>query len=424
MKNPFIVICSSTSHMVKTTTLLEEKQVVFDLVPVPAQYGSICNTAIMIEQGDLDDALYLIRAHGIAMEGVHPYTELKIEGLLGQRGWGSPLLDNLVNKLNGQQLITKEELMRLLATQEVGFQHQLTGLADQIRQQVVGDIVDIRAAIEFSNYCIQQCSYCGISKTNNAVIRYRMTPEEILDKCVELAGMGIKTVILQSGEDPWFTLDRLVRLVREIKAATGLRITLSVGEKSKRELHQLHQAGVNNYLLKIETANRVLYGRHHPTSDWDQRHACAQNIKGAGIMLGTGSIVGLPEQTLEHLAEDLIYFHKLRPHMIGIGPFVPTQDTAWAAHHPGSVELTLRMIALTRIMLRNVFIPATTALATLDPNAQKYALRAGANTIMLIATPEKYRSNYKIYDSKLPVDLPMAKSLIEELGRKVPKNIR
>lgn len=423
MINPFIVICKSTNHMVQTAALLDDLQVGYELVPVPAQYGSICNTAIKLEQRHVDAVLQVIGDNGIAIEGVHSYEEVKIGRLL-RKQWGSPLLAKLIKKIDQQQPISKVELVEVLAAEEPGIQEGLIKLANQIRQQVVGDVVDIRAAIEFSNYCIQQCNYCGIAKGNSSVVRYRMAPEEILEKCVELAEMGIKTVILQSGEDPWFTPARLVSLIRKIKETTGLRITLSAGEKSSAELYDLHQAGVNNYLLKIETANRDLYEQHHLTSRWEERNKCAQDIKRAGIMLGTGNIVGLPGQTMEHLAEDLLYFQKLQPHMVGIGPFVPTQDTPWATYQSGKVDLTLRMIALTRIILRNVFIPATTALATLEPEGQKYALEAGANTIMLIATPEKYRSNYKIYDSKLVVDMPMALDLVRELGRKLPKNIR
>jgi biotin synthase len=203
-----------------------------------------------------------------------------------------------------------------------------------------------------------------------------------------------------------------------------MRITLSVGEKSKEEYEALREAGANNFLLKIEATNRKLFNEIHPDDDYDYRIQCSKWLRELGYINGSGNIIGLPGQTLSDIADDLIYFKEMGINMIGIGPFIPAKGSKFENYPHGDIDLTLRAVALTRIVCKKVFIPSTTALASLDKDAQVRALLSGANTIMLINTPDKYKSNYRIYDNKNMVDLAAAVYAVEKAGRKWPEYVK
>ncbi len=319
--------------------------------------------------------------------------------------------------------LTEDDIVLLLSAEGDENLSSIYKAADEMRKAVVGDVVDIRAAIEFSNICRKNCLYCGLRRDNSTVDRYRMDADEIVETAKELKRMGIKTVILQSGEDPWYTEDKIIEIIRKIKKETNMRITLSIGERTEEEYRHFREAGANNFLLKIETTNREVFKNIHPDDDFDYRVKCSQWLRENGYINGNGNIIGLPGQTARDIARDILFFKDMGIHMVGIGPFVPAVGTPLETYPHGSVEMTLKTVAVTRLVLKNVFIPATTALATVDKEAQVKALMAGANTIMLISTPSKYRSRYRIYSNKNMVDLKTAYKAIVKAGRKLPPYI-
>jgi biotin synthase len=235
---------------------------------------------------------------------------------------------------------------------------------------------------------------------------------------------GIRTVILQSGEDKEWTTQRIIELIKVIKEKFGMRITLSVGEKERSEYQALKEAGADNFLLKIETTNPKLFRELHPDDDYNHRLTCSRWLKELGYINGSGNIIGLPGQTLEDIADDILYFKDMGINMIGIGPFIPARGSRLENHPHGDIGLTLKAVAITRIVCKKVYIPSTTALASLSKDAQVWALNAGANTIMLINTPEKYRGSYRIYDDKNMVDMEAAIYAVNKAGRKLPAYLK
>ncbi|OPZ85986.1 MAG: Biotin synthase [Firmicutes bacterium ADurb.Bin419] len=252
-----------------------------------------------------------------------------------------------------------------------------------------------------------------------------MTEDEIMDVVHYLHGIGLRTVILQSGEDPFWSTDKIVKLIKRIKADTGMRITLSVGEKNFEEYAEFKNAGADNFLLKIETTNRDIFEDIHPDDDYDVRLQCSKWLKELGYINGSGNIIGLPGQRIEDIAEDILFFKEMGINMIGIGPFIPAKGSPFENRPHGDIALTLRTVAVTRIVCKKVYIPSTTALASLSKDAQVWALNAGANTIMLINTPLEYRSSYNIYDNKNMVDLMSAVYAVEKAtDRKLPSYLK
>lgn len=397
-----------------------------DLVPAPPETGTVCAIAVKIGGNVLDKVKEVLQTNSIEVNGILEDRKFKLQGLIDRKLGKSVTAEflGILKKIQQGEDLSKQDILYLLATDKPKEIEIIYSTADRIRKEMVGDVVEIRGAIEFSNYCRKSCKYCGINASNSSVHRYRMNEDEIMEVVHSLFNMGIKTVILQSGEDMHWSTARLIELVRRIKAETGMRITLSVGEKSKEEYEALREAGANNFLLKIEATNRTLFEKVHPDDDYDRRLQCSRWLKELGYINGSGNIIGLPGQTLEDIADDILYFKEMGINMIGIGPFIPAKGSEYENLPHGSIGLTLRTVALTRIVCKKVYIPSTTALASLDKDAQVMALQSGANTIMLISTPENYRSNYRIYDNKNMVDMKAAIYAVNKAGRKLPAYLK
>lgn len=314
------------------------------------------------------------------------------------------MLKHIFYKIEYEQELSKEDLARLLALEDAGELARLYDLADRVRQKYVGDEIHLRGLIEFSNYCRKNCSYCGIRRGNRKIKRYRMAVEEILDTVLEAEELGYRTVVLQSGEDMRYTAGKLSELIRRIKRQADVAVTLSIGERPREEYEQLREAGADRFLLRFETSNRALYGRLHPDSDYDERMRILAWLREIGYQVGSGVMIGLPGQTMEDLALDILKFKELELDMVGVGPYICHEETPLAGHANGTVEMTFKVIALTRIVTRYAHIPATTALATLRPaDGREEALRLGANVVMPNVTPAKYRALYELYPSKVCV---------------------
>lgn len=275
--------------------------------------------------------------------------------------------------------------------------------ADRVRKKYVGNEVHLRGLIEFSNFCKQNCLYCGLRRDNKNLKRYRLTEEQIIAFAQKANELGYKTVVLQSGEDPYYTIDKMKYIISEIKKF-DLAITLSIGEKTFEEYKTYKEAGADRYLIRIETTDKNLYTKLDPDMDWQNRLKCLQDLRELGYEVGTGCLVGLPEQTLESLADDILFFKKINADMIGIGPFIPNKNTPLHNAQGGKFELALKVMAITRLLLPDINIPATTAMETLNPNGRIIALKSGANVVMPNVTQGEYRKFYEIYPGKICVN--------------------
>ena len=275
--------------------------------------------------------------------------------------------------------------------------------AVRIQKKYFGNKIYTRRLVEFTYYCRNDCYYCGIRHSNTNAERYRLTKEEILQCCENGHALGFRTFVLQGGEDPWFNDERMIDIIKSIKQNyPDCAITLSIGEKSKESYRKFREAGADRYLLRHETADEAHYRYLHPENlSLSNRKQCLYDLKELGYQIGAGFMVGAPGQTMENLAEDLVFLKKLNPHMAGIGPFIPHHDTKFAKEEPGSVELTLFLLSVIRIMLPKVLLPATTALGTLDPRGREKGFQAGANVVMPNLSPVKNRKQYELYDNKI-----------------------
>ena len=313
--------------------------------------------------------------------------------------------------------LSKGQLVELLGLEDFD---PIYAQADAVRRETVGDTVHIRALLEISNHCRRLCTYCGLRAPRTSLPRYRMTPQEIVSAACEAAAVGYRTLVLQSGEDPWFTPKILGEIVSAIKARTGMAVTLGCGEMKGEDYAHLKEAGTDRYLIKHETADPDLYRRLHPDSTLEQRVGCLRTLKALGYETGSGFMVGLPGQTLETLAEDLLLLASIPCDMAGIGPFLPHPDTPLRDGTPGSPELTRRCVALARLLLPTANLPATTALTLRGDNGQVFS--GGANVVMRKITPNCYKKQYEIYPANLPdTDIPAQRQQLEEqirsLGR-------
>lgn len=275
--------------------------------------------------------------------------------------------------------------------------------ADEVRREGVGDDVHLRGLIEFSNICRNDCLYCGIRRGNRQVQRYRMTEDELVETAKRAATLGFQTIVLQSGEDLHFDQARMCRIIDQIKRL-DVALTLSVGERDYEDYKAFRDAGADRYLIRIETTDRDLYHRLNPCMSWERRHECLLMIRELGYELGSGIMVGLPGQTVESIADDLLYLKDICIDMAGIGPFIPHPETPLANESGGTLEQALRTMAVMRLLMPDINIPATTAMESLHPQGRIMALQAGANVVMPNVTEGEYRRLYELYPGKICVN--------------------
>lgn len=308
----------------------------------------------------------------------------------------------LVDKLYDTSELSNEEI-KLLLEADKSINEYLFIKADSKRQSIYGKEVFLRGLIEFTNYCKNNCYYCGIRAGNRKLNRYRLSKEEILDCCKEGYSLGYRTFVLQGGEDLHFTDEQICDIVSSIHALyPDCAITLSIGEKEKSSYQKFFDAGARRYLLRHETANDGHYKKLHPEiMSLNHRKQCLFNLKEIGYQVGTGLMVGSPFQTMENLIEDIRFMQKLEPDMIGIGPYLTHLDTPFANYPNGSLDLTLRLIAIFRLMFPYALIPATTALGTIHPSGRELGLKAGANVVMPNLSPTAFRKLYSLYENKI-----------------------
>lgn len=309
----------------------------------------------------------------------------------------------LIEKLEAQGMLSKEEFLALLSSLTEEDQEFLRDKARKIAVKHFGNKIYTRGLIEFTNYCKNDCYYCGIRRSNASVERYRLTKEEILDCCKQGYELGFRTFVLQGGEDGSYSDEDMVDIIKAIKQDyPDCALTLSIGEKSYDSYLKYYEAGADRYLLRHETANEEHYRKLHPEKmNLQVRKQCLKNLKEIGYQVGAGFMVGSPYQTLENIVEDLIFIKELSPEMVGIGPFLPHHDTPFADQPKGTMEQTLILISIIRLMIPNALIPATTALGTVNPNGRELGILYGANVVMPNLSPTKVRKKYLLYDNKI-----------------------
>ena len=309
----------------------------------------------------------------------------------------------LIKKLNDQGTLAHDELYQLLTAMDDSDAQYLYQLARVKREAVYGKDVYLRGLIEFSNYCKNDCRYCGIRASNDRAERYRLSAQEIIDCANTGYDLGFRTVVLQSGEDLSYSDEAICEIVRAIKNNhPDLAITLSIGEKEKKSYQKYFAAGAERYLLRQETSNPEHYAYLHPASlSLAHRKQCLEDLKEIGYQVGCGIMVGSPHQTYDHIIEDLYYMKDFHPHMVGIGPFIAHKDTPFKNEPNGTLEDTLHLLGIIRLMLPHVLLPATTALGTIDPLGREKGILAGANVVMPNLSPRSVRRKYMLYDGKI-----------------------
>ena len=307
---------------------------------------------------------------------------------------------NLIHKLSETHSLTVEEYESLIAS---GNDKHLRELAVKVRREIYGNKVYVRGLIEISNICRNDCYYCGIRRSNKNCERYRLSADEILACCDEGYELGIRTFVLQGGEDSYFDDEILGGIVKNIKARHGdCAVTLSMGERSYESYKYLRKCGADRYLLRHETANPEHYSKlHTPEMSFENRMNCLKNLRELGYQTGCGFMVGSPFQSTKNLAQDLKFIEEFKPEMCGIGPFIPHKDTPFRDYPAGSVELTYCLLSIIRLIHPPVLLPATTALGTLDPVGREKGIMAGANVVMPNLSPVGVRKKYELYDNKI-----------------------
>lgn len=310
-------------------------------------------------------------------------------------------MNNLVDKLFETGDLSDDELKILIESDE--FNEPLAEAADIRRRENYGDKVYIRGLIEFTNYCRNNCYYCGIRRDNKKAERYRLTKDEILLCCDEGYRLGFRTFVMQGGEDPYYTDEMICDIVSKIKSRyPDCAVTLSIGEKPRESYQAFFDAGTDRYLLRHETADPEHYGKLHPEAmSLENRKECLFDLKEIGYQVGSGFMVGSPYQTTENLISDLRFLQKLQPDMIGIGPYITHADTPFAEFKSGDVMLTLRLVSILRLMFPYALIPSTTALGTIHPQGRELGLKAGANVVMPNLSPVSVRKLYSLYENKI-----------------------
>ena len=308
----------------------------------------------------------------------------------------------LIDRLEKENNLTAGEYLELIRNRDA-VRDYAARRAVEVKKRYYGNKVYLRALIEFTNYCRNNCFYCGIRAGNSRAERYRLTPEEILSCARRGYNLGFRTFVMQGGEDPFFTDDILCGIIGEIKKEfPDSAVTLSLGERSFESYKALKSAGADRYLLRHETSNPEHYAKLHPGSmSFDNRMRCLDELKSLGYQVGAGFMVGSPYQTQEDLADEMIFLRNFNPHMVGIGPFIPHADTPFAGFEAGTAEMTVFLLSLIRLTLPRVLLPATTALGTVDALGREKGLVAGANVLMPNLSPSGARKKYLLYDNKI-----------------------
>lgn len=307
-------------------------------------------------------------------------------------------MNKIIEKAKATHNLAEDEILDLLQNNDIN--EELFKAADETRQKYLGDLVHLRGLIEFTNICKRNCMYCGLRKDNKNLERYRLTQEEIIDFAKKAVSYGYKTIVLQGGEDDYFTKEKMTSIVKEIKKLS-VALTLSLGEKTYDEYKAFKEAGADRYLIRIETTDKKLYEDMDPNMSFEERLNCLKNLRDLGYEVGSGILVGLPNQTLESIAKDILFFKEINADMIGIGPFIPNEDTPLKDAEGGNLTLALKVMALTRLILPDINIPATTAMESLAPNGRIIALQSGANVVMPNVTEGEYRKLYALYPGKI-----------------------
>lgn len=334
----------------------------------------------------------------------------------------------IVDKVKRRQDITLEELRMIMETASKEDMDYLTSTAREVADSIYGKNVYVRGLIEFTNYCRNDCYYCGIRRSNKEAERYRLTEEQIMECCQMGYELGFRTFVLQGGEDPYFTDDRICEIIRNIKNRyEDCAITLSIGEKSRASYERYFEAGADRYLLRHETANECHYRKLHPAElSLENRKRCLWNLKEIGYQVGAGFMVGSPGQTMETLYEDMRFIKELEPHMVGIGPFIPQHSTPFKGEKAGTLEETLKLLSIIRLIHPKVLLPATTALGTIHPMGREKGILAGANVVMPNLSPVSVRKKYELYDNKICTGDEAAEcknclqSRMEKIGYTIP----
>ena len=312
-------------------------------------------------------------------------------------------MKKLIDRLHATGSLDREQWIQLLSERSEETDQYARDLGNKVRQQIYGNDIYVRGLVEFTNYCKNDCYYCGIRRSNKNAQRYRLTEEDILLCCQQGYELGFRTFVLQGGEDGYYTDERLLSIIHKIKAEyPDCALTLSIGEKSEESYRDYREAGVDRYLLRHETADEEHYGKLHPSSmSCEHRKNCLRTLKKLGFQTGAGFMVGAPYQTVENLADDFLFLKELNPEMVGIGPFIPHQDTPFHGEKSGTLEDTLFYLALLRLMLPHVLLPATTALGTIHPKGREMGVLSGANVVMPNLSPVSVRKKYMLYDGKI-----------------------
>ncbi|GAA0079174.1 [FeFe] hydrogenase H-cluster radical SAM maturase HydE [Clostridium sp. CTA-5] len=332
----------------------------------------------------------------------------------------------LIEKAEKSHNLNRKEIISILKDSSID--NRLFEVADRVRKKYMGDEVHLRGIIEFSNICRQDCLYCGLRRSNENIKRYRLMPNEIIDLARKAVSYGYKSIVLQSGEDSYYTVDIICRIITNIKKL-GVAVTLSLGEKSFEEYKDYREAGADRYLLRIETTDKKIYEDLDPGMIHEERKRCLSNLKSLGYEVGTGNLVGLPNQTIESIADDILFFKEIDADMIGLGPFIPNEDTPLRDFKADNFTMSLKVMALVRLLLPDSNVPATTAMESLNRNGRIIALSSGANVVMPNITEGEYRKLYAIYPGKICInDTPnkcwnCINGKIASIGRMVSKEL-
>ncbi|GAB6189512.1 [FeFe] hydrogenase H-cluster radical SAM maturase HydE [Marinitoga arctica] len=329
-------------------------------------------------------------------------------------------IKSIINYFKEHKTLDYNNILKILYFEDEELREHIYKIADIVNKELNTDIITLKGVIEFSNYCKKGCYYCGIRVQNEKLKRYRISVDEMFNIAKNGVEMGLTTIILQSGEDDYYTDEMLERLIYKIHHELKTAVSISIGERSKEAYKKFREAGASKVLLKHETINKEIFDNIHPDKDYDLRIELLDYLVELGYITGSGNIIGLPGQSLEDIAKDILFMKEHNIKMIGMGPFISSQNTPLENYENGSAELTLNTYAATRLSIPFAQMPATTALGTIDRDFQYKALNCGCNVIMVNITPDEYRENYNIYDKKIKVDLVETAQKIIDMGLRIP----